>query len=100
MDRLPFERKVKSAAMSHLDGRIPGVKQAVRKEIAAELANRSADHYAGAIVALKTAYDIERIKLSICPDCNGQGFLTIKRPSEPPDYHDCRKCDSSGEVAL
>jgi hypothetical protein len=99
MDRLTFERKVKSAAMSHLDRRIPGVKQAVRREIAAELANIAADNYAGAIVGLKNRYDAERIRRNICPECKGQGFLTIKHPSEPPDYHDCKTCNCSGEVA-
>ena len=98
MNRLMFERKLKFATMAHLDRRIPGVKQAVRREIAAELANSAADHYANALSEVKAKYT-DKPRKKICPYCNGDGFLTVKHASEPNDYHDCKTCDCSGEVA-
>lgn len=97
MDRLTFERKLKASTMSKLDRRLPCVKQAIRREIAAELASNAADFYANALADVK-AQQFGKAKKKFCPDCGGNGYIVVKHDGEPDDYHDCQKCDCSGEI--
>lgn len=41
---------------------------------------------------------IPKLQRIICPKCHGNGYLIVKHPGEPDDYHDCDECDCSGEL--
>jgi DnaJ-class molecular chaperone len=38
-----------------------------------------------------------RVHKAICPTCNGNGYLKIRKEDEEPQIHQCWDCDSEGE---
>jgi DnaJ-class molecular chaperone len=39
----------------------------------------------------------DRVHKAICPTCNGNGYIRVRKENEETETHQCWDCDSEGE---